>query len=104
MTTDRELPLRLCLYGDGRHLLDCFELVRQAGAGGPGGAFDGMELDAAAADGDTTGLTDIVVTATKRATNLQETPIAIAGPEGIRARFTLEELLPASFGPANLPR
>ena len=31
-------------------------------------------------------------------------PIAIAGPEGIRARFTLEELLPASFGPANLPR
>ena len=33
-----------------------------------------------------------------------ETPIAIAGPEGIRARFTLEELLPASFGPANLPR
>ena len=33
-----------------------------------------------------------------------ETPIAIAGPEGIRAHFTLEELLPASFGPANLPR
>ena len=33
-----------------------------------------------------------------------ETPVAIAGPEGIRARFTLEELLPASFGPANLPR
>jgi cytidine deaminase len=32
------------------------------------------------------------------------TPVAIAGPEGIRARFTLEELLPASFGPANLPR
>ena len=30
--------------------------------------------------------------------------IHIAGPEGIRARFTLEELLPASFGPANLPR
>ena len=33
-----------------------------------------------------------------------ETPVAIAGPEGIRARFTLEELVPASFGPANLPR
>ena len=33
-----------------------------------------------------------------------ETPIAIAGPEGIGARFTLDELLPASFGPANLPR
>lgn len=33
-----------------------------------------------------------------------ETPVAIAGPEGIRARFTLERLLPASFGPANLPR
>lgn len=33
-----------------------------------------------------------------------ETPVAIAGPEGIRARFTLAELLPASFGPANLPR
>lgn len=32
-----------------------------------------------------------------------ETPIAIAGPEGIRARFSLAELLPASFGPANLP-
>ena len=32
------------------------------------------------------------------------TPVAIAGPAGIRARFTLEELLPASFGPANLPR
>ena len=35
---------------------------------------------------------------------LPETPVAIAGPEGVRARFTLEELLPASFGPANLPR
>jgi cytidine deaminase len=31
-----------------------------------------------------------------------ETPIAIAGPEGIRARFSLADLLPASFGPANL--
>lgn len=32
-----------------------------------------------------------------------ETPIVIAGAEGIRARFSLAELLPASFGPANLP-
>ena len=28
-----------------------------------------------------------------------DTPILSAGPDGIRARFTLEELLPASFGP-----
>lgn len=33
-----------------------------------------------------------------------ETPVLIAGPDGIRARFSLAELLPASFGPANLPR
>ena len=33
-----------------------------------------------------------------------ETPVAIAGPQGIRARFTLAELLPASFGPDNLRR
>lgn len=33
-----------------------------------------------------------------------ETPVLIAGPGGVRARFTLAELLPASFGPANLPR
>lgn len=32
-----------------------------------------------------------------------ETPILIAGAEGVRARFSLAELLPASFGPANLP-
>ncbi len=32
-----------------------------------------------------------------------DTPIAIAGPDGIRARFSLEDLLPASFGPDNLP-
>jgi cytidine deaminase len=29
-------------------------------------------------------------------------PIHIAGPDGVRARFTLDELLPASFGPDNL--
>ena len=28
--------------------------------------------------------------------------ILIAGPQGLRARFTLEALLPASFGPDNL--
>jgi cytidine deaminase len=33
-----------------------------------------------------------------------ETPVAIAGPDGIRARFLLAELLPASFGPDNLRR
>lgn len=31
-----------------------------------------------------------------------ETPVLIADPNGIRARFSLMELLPASFGPANL--
>lgn len=35
---------------------------------------------------------------------MPQTPVAIAGPEGIRARFSLAELLPASFGPANLPK
>jgi cytidine deaminase len=33
-----------------------------------------------------------------------DVPIAIAGPEGLRARFSLSALLPASFGPANLRR
>ena len=32
------------------------------------------------------------------------TPVLIAGPDGIRARLSLEELLPHSFGPANLAR
>lgn len=31
-----------------------------------------------------------------------ETPIVICGPGGIEARFTLADLLPASFGPDNL--
>ncbi len=31
-----------------------------------------------------------------------DTPVHIAGPEGIRKRLTLEELLPFSFGPDNL--
>jgi cytidine deaminase len=31
-----------------------------------------------------------------------ETPIHVAGPEGIRRSFTLDELLPFSFGPNNL--
>ena len=31
-----------------------------------------------------------------------ETPIHVAGPEGIRRSFTLDELLPFSFGPDNL--
>jgi cytidine deaminase len=33
-----------------------------------------------------------------------ETPIHIAGPEGLRASFTLDGLLPHSFGPDNLTR
>ena len=32
-----------------------------------------------------------------------DTPILSAGPDGVRARFTLEALLPASFGPEHLP-
>lgn len=31
-----------------------------------------------------------------------ETPIHVAGPEGVRRTFRLDELLPASFGPDNL--
>ena len=31
-----------------------------------------------------------------------DTPIHVAGPEGVRARFLLGDLLPASFGPENL--
>ena len=30
------------------------------------------------------------------------TPILVCGPEGLRQRFTLDDLLPASFGPNNL--
>lgn len=30
------------------------------------------------------------------------TPVHIYGPEGLRRSFTLDELLPASFGPENL--
>ena len=30
--------------------------------------------------------------------------IHVAGPEGVRARFTLDELLPHAFGPDNLAR
>jgi cytidine deaminase len=31
-----------------------------------------------------------------------ETPIHVAGPDGLKATFTLSELLPHSFGPENL--
>ena len=31
-----------------------------------------------------------------------DTPIYAAGPDGVRATFTLDELLPHSFGPDNL--
>jgi len=33
---------------------------------------------------------------------LPETPIHVAGPEGLRRTFALDELLPFSFGPNNL--
>ncbi|WP_046862221.1 cytidine deaminase [Microvirga massiliensis] len=33
-----------------------------------------------------------------------QTPLHVAGPDGIRADFTLESLLPFSFGPDNLAR
>jgi cytidine deaminase len=33
-----------------------------------------------------------------------ETPVHVAGPEGLRRSFSLNELLPFSFGPDNLPR
>ena len=32
----------------------------------------------------------------------QHTPILVAGPDGLKASFTLGELLPESFGPENL--
>jgi cytidine deaminase len=32
-----------------------------------------------------------------------ETKVHVCGPEGLRRTFTREELLPASFGPENLP-
>lgn len=31
-----------------------------------------------------------------------DTPVHVAGPEGLRRSFTLDELLPASFGPDHL--
>ena len=31
-----------------------------------------------------------------------DTPIHVAGPEGVRRTFTMDELLPASFGPEHL--
>jgi cytidine deaminase len=31
-----------------------------------------------------------------------ETQVLVAGPEGVRGTFTLDELLPKSFGPENL--
>jgi cytidine deaminase len=33
-----------------------------------------------------------------------ETQIHVAGPEGLRRTFSLDELLPFAFGPDNLPR
>ena len=33
-----------------------------------------------------------------------DTPVLVADPSGLRARYTLAELLPASFGPSHLGR
>lgn len=51
-------------------------------------AADGAAAEASAAEGETAGLTEIVVTATKRETSLQKTPIAISviGADDIKKR------------------
>ena len=58
-----------------------------------------VEGDAADAGNNDTGLVDIVVTATKRETNLQETPIAVSvlGDEEIKKRH-VESLLDLADG------
>ena len=33
-----------------------------------------------------------------------DTPVHVAGPDGVRNTFTLDDLLPCAFGPDNLPR
>jgi cytidine deaminase len=33
-----------------------------------------------------------------------DTPVHVAGPEGVRSTFTLADLLPCAFGPDNLAR
>lgn len=57
------------------------------------------EASDSAGDGDNTGLTEIIVTATKRETNLQETPIAISvmGAEDIKMRH-VQSLLDLADG------
>ncbi|WP_428564102.1 MAG: two-component system sensor histidine kinase NtrB [Solidesulfovibrio sp. DCME] len=50
MDHDRDLPTRLCLFGDGHALLDCFEQIRQAGAPARGGSLAGASLAAAPLD------------------------------------------------------
>ncbi|MET0255595.1 MAG: TonB-dependent receptor [Luteibacter sp.] len=54
----------------------------------PATSADDAAADVAATDADSAGLVDIVVTATKRETNLQDTPIAIAvlSPETLKDR------------------
>lgn len=63
-------------------------VVDGAAAEGSATGADAPSPEAAAADQDSSGLTDIVVTATKRETNLQKTPIAIAvlGEDDIKKR------------------
>jgi cytidine deaminase len=33
-----------------------------------------------------------------------DTPVHVAGPDGVRSTFTLDDLLPCAFGPDNLQR
>ncbi|MEL7639562.1 MAG: ATP-binding protein [Solidesulfovibrio sp.] len=49
MDHDRDLPTRLCLFGDGHALLDCFEQIRQAGVPARDGSLAGASLAAAPA-------------------------------------------------------
>ncbi len=51
MDDDRALPTRLCFFGDGRELLDCFEQLRQAGVNQPGQTLAGASLAAAPSNG-----------------------------------------------------
>ena len=72
-------------------------------AAADGAAEEAASADEAAADdGGDSGLVDIVVTATKRETNLQETPIAIAvmGDEEIKKRHVMSLL---DLGDGSIP-
>ncbi len=75
-------------------LMQCATSAHAAEAGAEAGAETGIEAGAEADAGalevadDSSGLTDIIVTATKRETNLQDTPIAMAvmGADDLKKR------------------